>query len=85
MDGGGRSGGRAAGPGRVRGAGARGQPAEFSLDDGDECSWDALVGAVCSGGGVGHGDGVAGRAGGCGEGCGDGGEGGLVTLSATGY
>ena len=44
----------------------------------DECSWDALVGAVCSGGGVGHGDGVAGRAGGCGEGCGDGGEGGLV-------
>ena len=73
---------RAAGPGRVRRAGARGQPAKLSLDDGDECSCDALVGAVRGRGGIGDGDCVAGWAGGSGEGCGDGSEGGLVAVAA---
>ena len=72
---------RAAGPGRVGRAGARGQPTELSLDDGDECSCDALVGAVRCGGGVEDGDRVAGWKGGGGEGCG-GGEGGLVASVA---
>ena len=66
------------GPGRVGRAGARGQPTELSLDDGDEHPCPALVGAVCGGGGVRDGDCVAGREGGCGEGCG---EGGLVRVS----
>ena len=68
--------------GCVGSAGARGQPAELSLDDGDEHPRAALVGAVCCGGGVRDGDCVAGREGSGGEGCGDGGEGGLVAIAA---
>jgi putative ABC transport system permease protein len=68
----------AAGPGRIGGAGACGQPAELPLDHGFAGAAGAAAGAVRCRGAGGHGDGLGGRASGCGAGCGVGGEGGLV-------